>query len=248
MHNAVKDNNLEEVTRLLGTDVDVNARDNLNRTALHLAAWRGNAEIIQALLKAKADVLAVAQDGYGAIHFAVNSGSLPAVESLLSKSMNAQLRLKLVKNKRTALHLAAAKNNLEIVQYLINHGADPLALTKSGETPSDLAVNTAVIDAIVAKCQQSVEQKKKDLDELGNRPAAPIRDHPAPPPMPISGAAAMVAAGEGNTASVSSTAEDAVKDSDDVAIEIKPLKRKMKPLYAPPKIKLGHLGDDGEED
>lgn len=247
MHSAAKENNLEEVTRLLATDVDVNGRDNLNRTALHLAAWRGNAEIIQALIKAKADVLAVAQDGYGALHFAVNSGSLPAVEALLCKSVNAQLRLKLIKNKRTALHLAAAKNNLDIVQYLINHGADPLSLTKSGETPSDLAVDTAVIDVIVAKCQQSVEQKKKDLQDLGNRPVASIRDPIATPPVALPAAPA-IASSENSAVPLTSAAGAEIKDSNDVAIEIKPLKRKMKPLYAPPKIKLGHLGDDDEEE
>jgi hypothetical protein len=265
MHKAVKDNDVEAVARLLAEGGDVNERDSLERTPLHLAAWRGNPDTIRTLLDAGADVLALAQDGYAALHFAVNSESLAAVEALLRKSMNAQIKLKLYKNKRTALHLAAAKNNLEIVRCLLSRGADPLALSKSGETASALATETAVMDAILSTCQERVKLQKDELMKLGKRPVAPSDDHVVKAPTHAAPAAA--AAGEAvslhNTAAVGAAAESGVtateekglggiedkpvERGDDVVIDIRPLKRKMKPLYAPPKIKLGHLGDEEED-
>lgn len=242
MHKAVKDNDLDELTRLLSSGANVDERDSLNRTALHLAAWRGHAVMIDMLLKSKADVLALAQDGYSALHFAVNAGSLEAVEVLMRKNMNAQLRLKLNKNKRTALHLAAAKNLRPIVEFLLSRGADPLALTKSGESPADLAVDREVIDAIVSKCQEVVQKQRDDLLAIDKRPVVPPVDIiQAPPPAPA-GVSENVGQVPIDSARRGSGADD--KDVDDVSIEIKPLKRKLKPLFAPPKIKLGHLDDD----
>lgn len=249
MHKAVKENDFAELTRLLSTGIDVNERDSLNRTALHLAAWRGDAAMIDTLLCAKADVMALAQDGYSALHFAVNAGSIAAVQTLLRKNMNAQLRLKLNKNKRTPLHLAAAKNNLAVVECLLDRGADPLAKTKSGQSAADLAVDNAVIDAIVSKCQQIVEKQKQDLLALDKRPVALSENVcRVPPAAPSVSATSGVSEPPGDQTSGSTGPGDGSNDSDDVAIKINPLKRKMKPLHAPPKIKLGHLDADEEEE
>ena len=59
LHKAARDGNLEEVERILsipdGKAPDPNDRDNLGRTALHLAAWAGHASVVKRLAEAKGD-------------------------------------------------------------------------------------------------------------------------------------------------------------------------------------------------
>ena len=249
MHRAAKENNIDEIAGLLASGLAVDERDSLNRTALHLAAWRGNDVILEMLVRANADVLACAQDGYSALHFAVNSGNLAAVEALLKRRPKDQLRLKLSKNKKTALHLAAGKNNLAIVEALLARGSDPLALTKSGETPSDLATDSSVISAIISECQDGVAKKREDIMNISKRPLASSA--------PCSTFSGKVESGSSRV-DVDSTTADGEEScpgpevpggetddtpSNEAKLTIKPLKRKLKPLYAPPKIKLDHLGE-----
>jgi ankyrin repeat protein len=42
LHNAARTGDLAELGKFLGEDVDVNATDKHQRTALHLAAWAGH--------------------------------------------------------------------------------------------------------------------------------------------------------------------------------------------------------------
>ena len=56
LHEAVRNSNLEECKRLIGTGVDINALDNKRRTALHLAAWKGSEDIVRLLILAKCKV------------------------------------------------------------------------------------------------------------------------------------------------------------------------------------------------
>ena len=41
IHEAARDGNVEELNNLMAQGVDVNSRDKLSRTPLHLAAWAG---------------------------------------------------------------------------------------------------------------------------------------------------------------------------------------------------------------
>ena len=65
LHEAVSDEALEAVQRLLEANADVNAISRWNQrwTPLHLAAFHGHADLIKMLLEAKADPCA--RDGTG---------------------------------------------------------------------------------------------------------------------------------------------------------------------------------------
>lgn len=51
--NAVRENDIEEVERLIESGVDVNAKDEHSNTALLSASWRGYTEIVKLLLEHK---------------------------------------------------------------------------------------------------------------------------------------------------------------------------------------------------
>lgn len=108
---------------------------------LHLAAWSGQAEIVNYLCKNKADVGAAAMDDMAAIHFASQKGHLEVVRTLISCGglVKASSRKGM-----TPLHYAVQGSHLELVKYLARKGASLSAKTKAGQTPLDLASNEEI--------------------------------------------------------------------------------------------------------
>jgi hypothetical protein len=79
--------------------------------------------------------------------------------------------LKIGKNHRTALHLAAARNSLSAVQVLLRHGADSAAMTKSKQTATDLATDKSVKDALVSFSQRKLARAEKQQQRKRSRPS-----------------------------------------------------------------------------
>lgn len=171
LHDAVKSLDIETVKTLIASGNDVNEKDKLNRTPLHLAAWKGNSEIIQLLLRSKACVTDKAMDGFTPLHFAVQSGDLLSCELLLKKN-KALLSARTTKANKTVLHVAAHKNDLPMVQLLLSVGADVSALTNKRQTAFDMAtseeIRTALSDAlnvVIEEQEKSKFSKAQSLNE-----------------------------------------------------------------------------------
>jgi ankyrin repeat protein len=159
--------------------VDVNLPDGMSRTALHLAAWKGDPEMVQLLLRAKASTSQKARDNFSALHFASQSGSLECCKLLVTKNPKL-LHESITKGKKKPLHLAAAKNNFKICQFLLNEGADPAALTSNGQTALDFAKDEQIFELIKASIAAKIEEngtasaggKKRKADEQEAIPEA----------------------------------------------------------------------------
>jgi ankyrin repeat protein len=48
----------------------------------------------------------------------------------------------------TPLHVAAARGHLEVVEHLLSHGADSQLRNKDQQTPTDLAMNSAIVNLL----------------------------------------------------------------------------------------------------
>lgn len=68
-------NNLIKVKRLIAAGVKVNQVDNYGNTPLHLAAWRGEEDIIKTLISAGSDVNKANKYGETPLHWAVENGN-----------------------------------------------------------------------------------------------------------------------------------------------------------------------------
>ena len=103
--------NAADVTRCLQGGADVNAKNKVGETRLHLAAWLNeNLAVITTLLKAGADVDARALLGRTPLHKAVKSNNNPAIiTALVAAGADPHARDTLYK--RTPLEIAKKRNN-----------------------------------------------------------------------------------------------------------------------------------------
>lgn len=130
---------IERVERLIGESAgDVNAYSPDGWTPLHLAAFFGNAKIVELLLAHDADVTARSRNPNGntPLHAALAANQKMAAALLIGHG--ADLDAADAGGWRP-IHLAAANNNLDSLRTLVAQGADLGAKNKDGVSALALA-------------------------------------------------------------------------------------------------------------
>ncbi len=118
--------------------VPLESKDAERRTALHVAAWRGDLEGIKLLLKYGADPNAIDHDGRPPLHSVAWRGHASAGRLLLrAKGLNVDLACK--QQGATALSIAAQEGHAEIVAMLLEKGAEPDHVDLYGRSPVKVA-------------------------------------------------------------------------------------------------------------
>ncbi|KAI9125321.1 hypothetical protein K1719_003937 [Acacia pycnantha] len=233
LHAAARSGDLNAVQAILSTNpLAINSRDKHSRTPLHLAAWSGQAEVVNYLCKHKADVGAAAMDDMGALHFAAQKGHLDIVRALVSAGASVKAS---TRKGMTALHYAAQGSHLELVKYLVKKGANLGAKTRAGKTPSDLAANEEVRSFLeeqerLGKSGESSKKEKAEEGEFKPSTPGPEDNSGAESPCPV--------ADEEN-----SDGNKRKGDEDDAREEVSPQPKKAR-------VKLSHLqsSDDAQEE
>ncbi len=165
LHEAVLINSIEMAKLLIEAGAKLNIQGEFGFTALHYAARNGNLDIIKILLEQKADTdikdtygntpLAVAmkesqsaveellkQKGAsesGGIHDAAKKGDLEKVKSILAGNPNLA-NLRDLKFDASPLLYAVFHGHREIVEILLDSGADPNAQNSAGKAAIHYAV------------------------------------------------------------------------------------------------------------
>jgi ankyrin repeat protein len=130
---AVIAGDVARIREIIDTGADVNAKDALDRTPLHLAAFYGRTEIIDLLIAHGADVNARDPIAMPPLHAAVIAGKQgEAVKMLLDR--HADLHAINVEG-QSALHLAAATGQPKLTKFLIERGADVHKADFDGRLP-----------------------------------------------------------------------------------------------------------------
>ncbi len=165
MHEAAKRGHLDSVRLLLAHGADPNARESGDNTyPLHWAAAHGHIEIVRALLDGGGDV-----HGFGDVHeldaigwgaekpevvslllnrgarhhifSAINAGDLDAIRTLVEENPEAlDRRMSRFEHGHTPLHLAIQRKRYDILDLLIELGADLEAEDGNGRTALSVAM------------------------------------------------------------------------------------------------------------
>lgn len=138
IHRSAWVGSLASVEYFLKT-TDVNAKTAGGFTALTLAAGQGHLNIVHTLLKDEKLQIDIAdnQKGHTALLEAVDKNHYEVVGALLDAKANINFITE--KQHMTALHLAAKKGFVEIMQLLLKHGARLDLKNKKNLVPLDLA-------------------------------------------------------------------------------------------------------------
>ncbi|RBW54388.1 hypothetical protein DS909_11090 [Phaeobacter gallaeciensis] len=125
------------VQQLIDQGVNVNARDEIGKSALHWVAG-AKPEVIATLLAAGADVNAKDQWDRTPLHFVAATGTTENVRLLLDAGANVDAK---TANDWTPIHGAAKFGSPENIIALLEAGADVAARTEMGETAFGLSAN-----------------------------------------------------------------------------------------------------------
>lgn len=144
---AVRESNLEIVQLHMRSGKDLESKDYMGRTALHLAAEQGNIPIVQALLDAGAQIEARSNDDCTPLHSATYHGRLEAITALIAGGANIDT---LAYGKVTPLHTAARRGQTEILKTLLTSGADLEVIQGSEKTPLLIASEHGHVETVKA--------------------------------------------------------------------------------------------------
>jgi len=150
LYDAAYNGDLETVTRLFESDADITSA--MVNSALESAAYEGRADAVRFLLERGADPNTVYAPNHETIlHFATSKTSRPAertevVKQLLAAGADVNRRtlvgeptlcyMRDIRTRgETPLHRAAAYGEAEMIQSLIDAGADKTAKDAHGESP-----------------------------------------------------------------------------------------------------------------
>lgn len=167
LFSAVYGEGSEAMRRLLAAGAEVGKAEPLRGwTPLHLAAWRGRADLVELLLGAGAEVNAGGFVGTP-LHWALRNTR--EVENSPEPQDAADLlwALREGSNRFVQLPTPTAADRLRVVQVLLSAGANPNALSDEGETPLDMA------KAAQAAGQAGMEDVIHLLSRVTGTPAAP---------------------------------------------------------------------------
>ncbi len=153
---AIKNDDINLISQLIRTEVNINQADQTGKTALMVAAKAGNPQLVKKLLDNGALADIKNNNGGSAIMFACIKGDMETIRLLIEKEVDVNAR---GSNGWGALMIASAKGHTEVVKLLLQHNVD---------------VNTVDVYEWTPLHRASYENREQIVELLLNVPAIKV--------------------------------------------------------------------------
>ena len=139
----------------------MNARRQVVKSPLHLAAAKGNLAEVENLVREGADVNKGSKDdGITPLYTAAENGHLAVVQYLIQKGADKDK----ASNDGSPLYLAACNGHLSVVRYLMQQGADKDKISTTGHTALCMAAQEGHLAVVQYLVQQGADKNKATID------------------------------------------------------------------------------------
>jgi len=179
---AALDGKTSPIETALKQGYSVDKPDTEKRTLLMYAAFNGHTNVIQLLITAGANANATDKTGSTALMFAASGKNLPAVKLLLKNK--AKINTIDSNEHWTPLMWAAAEGQVDVVNYLLEKGANPLLKDIDGDTAESFATKKKHY-TVVRMIRSHLASKNKEPEKLVEKSSlfgskTSIQKNPAP--------------------------------------------------------------------
>ncbi|XP_065343629.1 serine/threonine-protein phosphatase 6 regulatory ankyrin repeat subunit B-like [Cloeon dipterum] len=137
LHYAILTNNQDLVQKLLDNGADIESKTNRKETALHLTAYKNFTGLTQKLIDCGGDVNSKNDHGLTCVIFATVNRNRDLLEVLLKNNANVNAKTRFLGY--TALQIAVFEDYPEILEKLVDFGADVNLKNDDGWTPLHFA-------------------------------------------------------------------------------------------------------------
>ena len=117
LHIAAQHGQISIIEFLISKGARLDTKDGQGCTALHRAAKKGHTSTVQVLMRAGADIYAMDKKGKMPLHLAARNKHLSSVKAVVDEE------IRHFKHHKTFLHMAAAEDNANLAQILLQSGA-----------------------------------------------------------------------------------------------------------------------------
>ncbi|CAH1796077.1 unnamed protein product [Owenia fusiformis] len=169
LHVFAKRGNRDLVSVVLSRGVDINAVDNVGRTALHHCAFYGYAKLTRLLLENDVNMDVRDSSGKTPLMYALSRDNSDVAKLLIKENCNV---VNGDKNQTTPLHITAAKGYPDIAEMIIEKNALVDAKEAKGLTPLTIAIDagrTKVAEVLLRKGANPTITNKSTGDTILHR-------------------------------------------------------------------------------
>lgn len=147
-----------------GAETDKRNEEGYTPVINHLKNELFNEQLLDILLKYKADINQTDYDGKTPLHYAVSSGDLKRVKYFVEHGSNVNVK---DRDGITPLHIATIDKNYDIISYLLSKKADKLSKDMNGVSPFDIAKAGGDVDILkIYGISEADIEKDKRFNEL----------------------------------------------------------------------------------
>ncbi len=175
LSNTIKNNSQDIAQAIVQLLIKYGADVTIDQKILHIAAHYANAETVELLIEAGANINFYSRFGYGGIYegtplyISTKYENVKVIELLLNRGADVNAK---DFGGDGPLHCATKSNNVEIIKLLLNRGADVNAKGTYGCTPLHWAVGSKNPEFI----RLFLQQKKIDVNAKDNGGMTPLHD------------------------------------------------------------------------